>query len=311
MAEMEEKPKVLVLQGTTAVGKGRLVLKLAERYNAEIVSADSMKVYRYMDIGTGKFSKEEREKVPIHMIDIVDPDEEFNAALYSQRAREIICQIWKKGKGVIVVGGTGLYIKALLSGIFPGASADPKVRDQLKEELKRVGEVSLYEKLRQWDPGAASKIHPNDVFRIIRGLEVFITTGKPISHLREKHNFDERPFHSLKIGLMMDRDKLYGRIEDRVDGMMDKGWVEEVKVLLENSYSKTLKSLGSLGYRQICDYLDGELSLQEAISIIKRDTRHYAKRQLTWFRKDKEIKWYDPQRDEKSIWELAKRFWDI
>ncbi len=295
-----ESPKVIVFCGPNAVGKSSLSLEVARQYDAEIINADSMQVYRYMDIGTGKVSLEERREVPHHLIDIVDPDQTFSAASFQESATKIILQAQSEGKILLIVGGTGLYIRALLEGVFPGPGGDQKLRATLQEEEKDFGEGHLYEKLKQIDPETARRLHPNDQFRIIRGLEIFYLSGKTWSeHIKQQRR--EKLFHSLKIGLFLEREVLYRRIEERVDWMISEGLVEEVRGLRERGYGSELPSMQSLGYRHIGNYLSGEDTFQEAVELQKRDTRRYAKRQMTWFRADPEIMWFYPEQETGQI----------
>jgi len=268
-------------------------------------------VYRGMDIGSAKPSLKERALVPHHLIDIRDPDEEFSAAQFKNEARNIIFSLAQEDKRALVVGGTGFYIKALTKGLFPAPSADLKLREKLKEKERTQGKWCLYKELKKVDPTAASKIHPNDTFRIIRALEVFYLTGKPISLQHKSHQFKHAYFNLLKIGLMRDRKELYHRIEERVDTMLTSGLLDEVKVLLKSGYSATIKPFQSLGYTQILSHLQGDLSLDEAVRVIKQNTKRYAKRQLTWFRKDSEIRWFTLPLKSFEINEEIKKFLKI
>jgi len=301
------KIPLVVILGPTAVGKSKLAIELAQEFSLDIVNADSMQVYRGMDIGSSKPSLKERSLVTHHLIDIKEPDEEYSAAQFKEEASEIIVSLARKGKWTLVVGGTGFYVRALTKGLFPAPGADPKLREKLKEEEKTQGKWYLYNTLEKVDPEAASKIHPNDTFRIVRALEVFYLTGKPISKQQEKHQFKNSPFSVLKIGLIRDRKEIYHRIEHRVDEMINLGLVDEARQLRKKGYSPTIKPFQSLGYKQVLDYLQGDLSLDEAVRLIKRNTKRYAKRQLTWFRKDPEIKWFTiPQQSFEICVEIKK-----
>ncbi len=290
-----DKIKITVIIGPTASGKSRLALELSELFGAEIVSADSMQVYRFMDIGTAKPSKEDRARVPHHLLDVVDPDEDYSAARYRKEAARAIEDIHSRKKNVIVAGGTGLYIRALTEGIFEGPEADPELRERLFREAAEKGKAHVHERLRRVDPAAASRIHPNNLIRTIRALEVFYLSNKPMSEFQSEHGFSERPFETLKIGLKKERDSLYRDIDTRVDRMIEEGFVQEVERLLDMGYSRDLKPMQGLGYKEMLDYIDGRLTLDEASSLIKKNTRHYAKRQLTWFRKDCSIRWFSPE----------------
>jgi tRNA dimethylallyltransferase len=302
------KPKLVVILGPTAVGKSEIAQKLALRLNAEIVGADSQQVYRRMDIGTAKPPPELREKIPHHVIDVVDPDEEFNAATYREQARASIHDIQRRGKPAIVCGGTGLYIKALTRGLFAGPERNAAVRTALTLEAQGSGLRTLYERLERIDPSATAWIHPHDAQRIIRALEVYETTGKPMSEWQKAHGFKENPFATLKVGLHRPRAELYGLIHRRCEQMIEAGLVGEVKGLLAQGYSLDLKPLQSVGYRHIGLFLNGQLSFDEAVFLMRRDTRRLAKRQLTWFRSDGEIRWFHPELERDKIADLVKEF---
>jgi tRNA dimethylallyltransferase len=285
-------PRFVAIVGATASGKSSLAFRLARLFRGQILSADSMQVYRRMDIGTAKPSPLERELVPHHLIDILDPAQDYSAALFREQADPIITRLHQSGIPIFVAGGTGLYLKALSRGLFRGPGANPELRRTLKERAARDGSPALHAELTGLDPAAASRIHPEDLFRIVRALEVYSRTRRPISDLQAAHGFQEKPYDTLKIGLCWEREELYRRIEERVDRMIAAGWVEEVRALLDFGYSRGLKSMNSLGYRHLASHLHGEKGLPEAVAMIKRDTRRFAKRQLTWFRTDEEIRWF-------------------
>lgn len=287
----EKKPLVVIL-GPTAVGKSSLALALAERWKTEIVSVDAMQIYKYMDIGTAKPSVSERSLVPHHMIDIVYPDEDYNAGRYEWEACQAIHQIHCSEKIPLLVGGCGLYLKAVLYGFFQGPKVDLNLRNQLKDEMKKR-EDYLYEKLKQIDPQSAQKLHPNDHPKVIRALEVYLQTGIPMSVYQKDHSFKKARYQTRVIGLTRNRKDLYSRIEKRIDKMIEMGLIEEVEKLLELDYSENSTALQGLGYKQIIAALKGKYSMNEAIQILKRDTRHYAKRQFTWFRKVENVHWID------------------
>lgn len=284
--------RVVLLGGPTAVGKTSLSLELAERLPGEIVNADSMQVYRYMDIGTAKPSPAERSAVAHHLIDVANPDEPFDAARYRDLARPAIDDIHARGNVPLIVGGTGLYMKVLTRGICSGPPADSRIKEDLVLEEQTVGLATLHEELSRIDPDAASRIHPHDRQRIHRALEVFRLTGIPISAYQKSHGFEETLLPAVKVFVFRERDDLYARINSRVEEMMARGFEDEVRRLLEMGYGPDLKPMQSLGYRQIAGYLLGRLSRDEALYQMKRETRRYAKRQLTWFRGDPEFRWF-------------------
>jgi tRNA dimethylallyltransferase len=302
------RPKLVIVFGPTAAGKSELVLDLAPRLNAEVINADSQQVYRQMDIGTAKPSKAERAKVPHHVIDVVNPDEEFNVARYRELALTSAQDIQSRGKLAIVSGGTGLYIRALTRGLFVGPAQDAGIRKTLNAEAEKNGLRSLYQRLERVDASATSWIHPHDRQRIIRALEVYQLTGKPISEWQKQHGFREVTFSTLKIGLDRQREELYDRINRRCDRMIETGLVHEVKGLFEKGYTSDLNSLRSVGYRHIGWFLKSQMSFEEALHLMKRDTRRLAKRQLTWFRRDEEIHWFHPERQRREIHRAVESF---
>jgi tRNA dimethylallyltransferase len=287
------KPKLLVLVGPTAVGKTKLSLTIAEQWDCEIISGDSMQVYRGMDIGTAKASEEERMQVPHHLIDICDPDYAFSVSEFQELARRSIEDISERGRLPFIVGGTGLYIQSVCYGYeFSEGGTDEEFRKEQQEFAERHGVEVLHGKLKSIDPPSAERLHPNDVKRVIRALEIFKLTGKTMTeHLRGQSL--ESPYQLCIIGLTMEREMLYKRIEERVDHMIKEGLVEEVRGLLDQGYSKDLTSMQGLGYKEIIPYIEGEISLEEAVKLLKRDTRRFAKRQLSWFRHMKDINWVD------------------
>jgi tRNA dimethylallyltransferase len=294
MSSATEKPKIIIICGPTGIGKTAVAVDLAQHFNGQIIGADSMQVYKYMDIGTAKPTAEEQNRVAHHMIDIVEPDETFDAARYAGLARAKIFALNQQNITPFVVGGTGLYIKALLYGLFNAEEPDPDVRRRLKEEGAVHGMEYLHARLGRLDPETARRLHAHDTYRILRALEVVETTGKPISRHHQEHGFLEQPFRSLKIGLNMDRAILYEGINARIDAMISAGFVEEVRNLLVRGYARDLKSMQSIGYRHMIDYIEGRLSWEECTRTLKRDHRRYAKRQLTWFGADPEIIWQEP-----------------
>jgi tRNA dimethylallyltransferase len=293
VTETENKPRLLVLIGPTAAGKTRLSLELARQFRCEIISGDSMQVYRGMDIGTAKATPQERALVPHHMIDIHDPDYPFSVAEFQERARALIRDIDRRGCLPFIVGGTGLYIEAVCYDFkFSEGGFDEEYRRELNEFADRHGEEALHERLKAVDPASAERIHPNDRRRTIRALEVYRLTGIPLSdHLSRQKK--QSPYELCIVGLTMDREILYKRIEDRIDGMIEDGLVREVETLLARGYTTNLVSMQGLGYKEIAGYLRGEYDLAFAIELLKRNTRRFAKRQLSWFRHMKDIRWVD------------------
>lgn len=287
-----ERPAAVVIVGPTASGKSDLAMRLAERFGGEIVNADSMQCYRGMDIGTAKPSLAERQALPHHLFDIVDPDEAFTAADYSSLARAAITGISCRGKVPIVVGGTGLYIRALLAGLAESPGADHRAREEYRLLAERDGNEALHAVLCRLDPLAAARIHPNNRVRIIRALEVFGQTGRSITEFQQQHGFTTKWCNYLKIGVTAERSLLYEQIEQRVEQMIARGLVAEVEALLAAGYHAGLKSMAAIGYREVCAHLAGSRSLAETVELIKRNTRRYAKRQLTWFNSEADVTWF-------------------
>jgi tRNA dimethylallyltransferase len=300
-------PKVAVLVGPTAVGKTAVALNLAEALGAEIVNADSMQIYRELDIGTAKPTPAEQARVRHHLLDVADPDEHYDAACYAKEARKIIADLHHRAVPPLVVGGTGLYIKALLAGLFHQDEGAPEVRARLARELAEQGLPALLARLTSLDPATAQRLAPGDTYRILRALEVVEATGHPISVLHAHHNFGDRPYTALKLGLDLPREELYRRIDDRVKVMLAQGWLEEVRGLLKR-YPAGIKPLQALGYRHLVAYLEVRLPLPEAIEQTQKDTRRYAKRQLTWFRADPEVRWFHPGQEEDMLALLQEFF---
>jgi tRNA dimethylallyltransferase len=286
---------IIAIVGPTASGKSAVAMALARKLNAEIISFDSLQIYKYLNIGTAKQARPELRLVRHHLIGICAPDEEFNAGMFTRLAGQKIKQLGKKGKNIILVGGTGLYLKALLEGLCQAPPKDQRLRRELEVKARKYGKMYLYKRLARIDPVAAKKIHPNNLERVIRALEIFYVTGKPFSQWQQQ---TAAPRYQAKIiGISRDRQKLYERINQRVDEMFRRGLVREVRSILKKGYGPKLKPLQSLGYRQVCQYLAGKLTLAEAIYQTKLATRHYAKRQLSWFRHTKGIRWF-PVKDD-------------
>lgn len=289
-----DKIKIIVISGPTASGKSAIAAKLAAELNGEIVSADSVQVYRRLDIGTAKPPMELRAMAAHHLIDIVEPECDYTAARFMDDADEAIADIRARGKNAFVAGGTGLYIRALLHGIFDGGEADKDYRDELVLFAASRGGALLHARLNEVDPAAAAAIHPNNTRRVIRALEVYHATKKPISAHHREHGFSRQRYDALKIGLSKDRAALYADIDRRVDEMISLGLLDETRSLLNAGYSPGLRAMNSLGYKEMIGYIQGLYPFDEAVRLIKRNTRHYAKRQLTWFRKDPDIRWFNP-----------------
>lgn len=292
---MKKKP-LIILTGPTAVGKTKASIGLAKAVDGEIISADSMQVYRHMDIGSAKIKPEEMEGIPHHLIDVLEPDDEFHVVKFQQLAKKAMREIWERGHIPIVTGGTGFYIQALLYDIdFDENEKKDACRKELEAYAREHGAEALHEKLALVDPSSAEMIHPNNIKRVIRALEFYEQTGKRISEHNETQRQRESPYAFAYFVLTDDRAHLYERINRRVDQMIEEGLVNEVQALKDKGYTKQLVSMQGLGYKEILDYLDGNYTLEEAIYTIKRDTRHFAKRQLTWFKRERDVIWINKQ----------------
>jgi len=299
---MAGRPKLVVIVGPTATGKSDLAVALAERFDGEVVNADSRQVYRCLNIGTAKPSPEARQRIPHHLFDLVRPDEEFSVALYTRLARQAVEEVARRGKLPIIVGGTGHYVWALLEGYeVPPVPPDPDLRRQLRARAEREGPEALYAELRALDPEAAARIDPRNLRRVIRALEVIARTGRKFSELRRKN---PPPWDPLVIGLTLDRKRLYERIDRRVEAMLAAGWLDEVRRLLEKGYSADLPALTGHGYRWLIKHLKGEISLEEAIRLTRNEIHDYARHQYAWFRlSDPRITWL--QADDPDLVEKA------
>ena len=303
-------PKLLIICGPTASGKSDLALSLAREVGAEIINADSMQVFCGMDIGTAKPTRQQRADIPHHLIDTTDPDQPFSAADFAEAAHQAIRSIHARNKNAIVVGGTGLYIRALLKGLVDSPSGAGQIRQALQAEAKELGNQAMLDKLSLVDPESAARIHLNNLVRIIRALEVHQLTGIPLSRYQVEHGFTQQRYRSLQIGLDVERQELYKRIEQRVDQMLKEGLVDEVRRLLAAGYNRNLKPMRAIGYKEISAYLAGETDLDTAVQLVKRNTRHYAKRQLTWFKADPDIIWLEYPGNFVSILQNAIEFFD-
>lgn len=289
-AQVLAKP-VVVIVGPTAVGKSRIAVEVAKAFETDVLTADSRQVYRGMDVGTDKPASEERQAVPHRLIDLVDPDESFNAGLYRRRAIDEIERLYRDCRLPLVVGGTGLYVRTLLKGLCDAPPADPIMREALRQEAEDQGYDRLYARLVDVDPVIAARLHPRDESKVIRALEVYQLSGRRMSEFQQEHGFAERPFAALMIGLNRDRDMLYRRIEGRIDWQLAHGLIEETKQLLAQGYQRDSAAMKGLGYRQVAEHLAGEYDAAEMVRRFKRDTRHFSKRQMTWFRKEPGIQW--------------------
>jgi tRNA dimethylallyltransferase len=305
---LDSKQKLLVIIGPTAVGKTKLSIEMAKRFNGEIISGDSMQIYRAMDIGTAKIQEEEMEGIPHHLIDIRDPDESFSVAEFQQLVRAKITEIAEKGKLPIIVGGTGLYIQSVIYDYqFSDAAADEAFRLELEERAKEIGNDALYQELVKLDPQSAEQIHPNNVRRVIRALEIYHCTGKTMSEY-QKEQTPDLLYQTALVGLTMERELLYNRINERVDIMVKEGLLKEVKGLFQQGL-RDCQSIQAIGYKEIYEYLDGKITLEEAVENLKQNSRRYAKRQLTWFRNKMHVQWFDMtdvQNFHKKITEISQ-----
>ena len=287
------KSPLICIVGPTAVGKTEIAIQLAQHLDAEIVSLDSRQIYREMDIGTAKPTPDQQGAVPHHLIDCVDVDQPFSVAEHQRLADSAIEEVRERGKQAMAVGGAGLYFRGLVDGLFDGPGADAEIRAKLQREADEHGNVALHDRLRQCDPESANRIHPNNRVKVIRALEVYELTGKPISVLQQQWKMNEPRYLFRAFGLNMPREMLYRRIEDRVDQMVEVGLIEEVKGLLEQGYPRNCVAMQSFGYKELIEYLDGKRTFDEAIALLKQNTRRFAKRQLTWFCNDPRIEWLD------------------
>jgi len=285
--------EVIVIVGPTGSGKTSLSLKISQLIPSEIISADSRQIFKYLNIGTAKPSKDQIQKVTHHLINILDPSENYDVSIFEKDVERIIDQILKNNKTPIVVGGSGLYIKALIDGIFETADKDEEYRKELLQKRKEFGNEFLYEELKKVDLISAEKMLPQNWKRVMRALEVYHSTGKPIWKHHQQHSSSKEIRYSFKqFGLNWDREILYKNINKRVDEMFENDFVDEVQNILNKGYAKNLNSLNTVGYKEMIQHVEGEISLERAIELIKRNTRHYAKRQMTWFKKDKRIQWF-------------------
>ena len=306
---MEKKPLV-VLTGPTAVGKTKLSIELAKAINGEIISADSMQVYKYMDIGSAKITPQEMQGIPHHLIDVLDPKDDFNVVIFKQKCAECMEGIYERGHIPILTGGTGFYIQAVLRDIdFTENEENTEYRASLEKMAEEKGAEVLHEMLKAVDPESADIIHANNIKRTIRALEYYYLTGEKISTHNEQEKEKQSAYSSCYFVLTDERERLYERIDQRVDEMLNSGLIEEVRALRDRGCHKGQVSMQGLGYKEILSFLEGEITLEEAVYLIKRDTRHFAKRQLTWFRREKDVIWIDKKEflyDDKKIMSYMK-----
>lgn len=293
-----QRRPLVVLLGPTAVGKSRLGVQVARQIGTEVLTADSRQVYRGMDIGTDKPTEDERQDVPHRLIDLADPDETFNTGWYRRAALAEIDRLYAAGRLPFVVGGTGLYIRTLVRGLCPAPPADPLVRAELMCMCKEQGRDGLYAELAQVDPVTAARLHPNDEAKVMRALEVYRLSGQPMSALQRHHGFQEAPFSALLIGLQRPKEELYRRIEERIDWQLAHGMVQETRALLDRGYGRESGAMTGLGYRHVAAHVSGEYDYAEMVRLFKRDTRRFAKRQMTWFRKEPGIRWIVMDQDQ-------------
>jgi len=301
-------PSLVIILGPTASGKTELSLRLAEYFDLEIVSADSRQVYRGMDIGTAKPSAEERRKVRHHLIDVIWPNEGFNAVDFEQLGKKALDGIRERGRLPFVVGGTGFYIKVLTEGLLDAPSGQADIRQRLLSIEKKRGEGSLHRLLSRVDPELGARLYSRDLPRIVRGLEVFLQSGRPLSAFQRDHGFRCVSSRTLKLGVRVERKELYRRIDQRVDSMLASGLVEEAAGLSKKGYGVGLKAMQALGYRECLQHIAGKMTLDEVRETMKRETRRYAKRQMTWFNKDKSVVWLDYQQEFDKMLPLIEKF---
>jgi tRNA dimethylallyltransferase len=305
---LQDLPPLVVICGPTATGKTAAALALAEHYPLEVISADSRQVYRLMDIGTAKPTAAQQLQVPHHLLDVVWPDESFDAACFARLAAEAISSVLQRGRLPLVIGGTGLYLRALTEGLVEVPGADPLLRRRLIAQAGSEGNVALHRRLAEVDPRAAARLHPNDQVRLVRALEVYELTGRPLSVWQQEHGFRQRRYRLLKIGLTTERSELYRRIDRRAAAMFAGGLLEETATLLAAGYAPQLPALQTLGYREAVRVLQGTCTAEQALGELQQATRRYAKRQLTWFRADRQLIWVDSTKDSAKLQTFIDQF---
>ncbi|MDA3785640.1 MAG: tRNA (adenosine(37)-N6)-dimethylallyltransferase MiaA [Deltaproteobacteria bacterium] len=301
------KQKILILVGPTGVGKTDLSLGIAEKFQAEIISMDSMQIYRHMDIGTAKPTLAERCRVPHHLVDYVEPDEIYHVSRFVKDARQAIEEISSRGLLPMLVGGTGLYMRGLLEGVFALPVIPGEVREKVRHDLQRLGNAEMFQELSVCDPESAARIHPNDSQRLARGVEIFRATGIPWSQHLRRQDTEAHGYEVVKVGLQRERRQLYERINSRVDIMIEQGLLAEVENLLAMGFGPELGPMQSIGYRHMVQYIVGAWPWQEAVSLLARDSRRYAKRQFTWFGRDQDIEWFHPDQWQKIVRHLERK----
>ena len=284
-------PKLLVIAGPTAVGKSSFALDVAESLDGELINADSVQLYRGLDVGTAKPSEEDRERVPHHLFDVLDPDQESNVADYIEMAEQAIAEVASRGRLPILVGGTGMYIRILVHGIFEAPPPDEKLREKYRDMAEEKGRAHVHAKLAEVDPELAERVHPNDLVRVSRGLEIYEQTGKPLSVHQREHRFKKPNYDALKIALLRPREELYERINQRAEQMIERGLVDEYEALIERGYDRRLEPLQSLGYRQVGEHIFEGVEIDAAVRQMKSQTRRYAKQQIGWFRNEPNVHW--------------------
>lgn len=297
--------------GPTGAGKSALAMAVAERLNCEIINADSRQFYRGMDLGTAKPSAEDRRRVPHHLIDVRDPGQPLDVAEFAQIARAAIEEIAARGRNPLVVGGSGLYLRVIRGGIFRGPAASAEIRDRLAETAEKRGVAHLHRQLREIDPEAANRIGANDLYRVVRALEVFELTGETISAHQRRHRFADNGYDTLTVGVEVERKRLYAAIDARFDAMVAAGLVGEVRALIDAGHSPDKPPLSTIGYKQIAAHLRGEMTLADAAAMAKRESRRLAKRQMTWFRREPEIVWLDPERGAQDALAFFEKFFSL
>ena len=305
----QESIPLVVICGPTASGKTALSLELAASREIEIISADSRQVYRGMDIGTAKATPAERRLVPHHLLDVITPDEAFSVADFVRLGRQAAVEVWRRGHLPVVVGGTGLYLRGLTEGLTPAPGADPELRRRLLAAEEESGPGTLHRRLQDVDPALAERLSPRDLVRIVRGLEVFSLADRPLSAFQQDHGFADTPFRVLHLGVTAAREDLYQRIDARVEQMLAAGLLDEIRALLARGFAPELKAMQTIGYREGVRHLRGELGYTETVALIQQETRRYAKRQMTWFRKEKSIIWVDSLRGSDKIQPLIDQFY--